>query len=84
MEMETNQVTEEGSTSAGVKSGRVEEEEEERVTSSSDCSQNKKSSDPVKAFQEDMDMEGLSGGLTFGILHDTYSVLSSISEFGSK
>ena len=60
--METNQVTnEEGNQ---VKGGEEDNnEDEERVTSSSDC---KKSggSDPVRAFQEDMDMEGLSGRRT--------------------
>ena len=53
--METNQVTEDKSKSQ-VKED--DDEEEEKVTSSSDC----KGGDPVKAFQEDMDMEGLSGG----------------------
>lgn len=51
--METNQVTVDKSQSQ-VKED--DDEEEEKVTSSSDC----KSGDPVKAFQEDMDMEGLS------------------------
>ena len=61
--METNQVTEKEEEEDRSKSGVREDEndeEEEKVTSSSDCN---KKSDPVKAFQEDMDMEGLSGGL---------------------
>ena len=62
--METNQVNTEEDQGSKVRGGEEEEnnEDEERVTSSSDC---KKSggSDPVRAFQEDMDMEGLSGKL---------------------
>ena len=59
--METNQVTTQEEQGSKVRGGEEENnEDEERVTSSSDC---KKSggSDPVRAFQEDMDMEGLSG-----------------------
>ena len=70
--METNQVTEEE-----VKGAEDVENEEARVTSSSDC--NKKKSDPVKAFQEDMDMEGLSGGFTSTIGYsDTLGTLGKI------
>ena len=62
--METNQVTEKEEEDRSKSGVREDENEdgEEKVTSSSDCN---KKSDPVKAFQEDMDMEGLSGGLIY-------------------
>ena len=62
--METNQVTTQEEQGSKVRGGEEENnEDEERVTSSSDCKKNG-GSDPVRAFQEDMDMEGLSGKIS--------------------
>ena len=63
--METNQVTvEESKLSGQVRREDDDDDEEEKVTSSSDCN---RKGDPVKAFQEDMDMEGLSGGVIYSL-----------------